>query len=121
MHVRPVLSHEADLLREIRLRSLANDPDAFGSTYERDAARPADWWQSWAARTDQRTFVVVDEHDRWLGLALVRPDSGLAAVINAMWVAPEARRLGAGRMLIYSCVEVGAWPALRRRDDERAG
>ena len=41
MRVRHVLAHEADRLREIRLRSLAGDADAFGSTYEHDLALPA--------------------------------------------------------------------------------
>lgn len=105
MHVRPVLPHQAERLREIRLRSLAEDPDAFGSTYERDASRPTDWWQRWAAGPEQRTFVIVDERERWIGLALVRPDDATNAVINAMWVAGEARRQGAGRMLLDACLE----------------
>lgn len=111
MHVRTVLPHQADRLREIRLRSLASDPDAFGSSFERDAARPADWWERWAANTHQRTFVVVDDDGRWLGLALVRPDGASVAVINAMWVAVEARRRGAARMLLDACVE---WACSRR-------
>ncbi|MBE2319912.1 GNAT family N-acetyltransferase [Solirubrobacter sp. CPCC 204708] len=101
--VRHVLAHEADRLREIRLRSLASDPDAFGSTYERDAARPAEWWERSAANPEQRTFVAVRGADEWVGMALVRPGEGAAAVINAMWVAPEARGRGAGRALVDAC------------------
>lgn len=110
MRVRHVLGHEADRLREIRLRSLASDPDAFGSTYERDLAFPADWWERGAQRSEQgvqRTFVAVDEDDAWVGMAVVRPDEESLgdAVINAMWVAPEARRQGVGRALLEACVE----------------
>ena len=110
MRVRHVLAHEADRLREIRLRSLATDPEAFGATFEGDASRPADWWQRGASRSErgaQRTFVIVDDEDRWLGMALVRPDdeSPGDAVINAMWVAPEARRQGMGRALLEACVD----------------
>jgi len=43
VHIRHVLASEAGRLRELRLASLAADPDAFGSTYARDAARPASW------------------------------------------------------------------------------
>ncbi|MDA0184830.1 GNAT family N-acetyltransferase [Solirubrobacter phytolaccae] len=116
MRVRHVLAHEGERLREIRLRSLATDPEAFGATFEGDASRPADWWERGARHSEQgvqRTFVVVDEEDRWLGMALVRADdeSPGDAVINAMWIAPEARRQGMGRALLEACVE---W-ALERR------
>ncbi len=116
MRIRHVRAHEAERLREIRLRSLATDPEAFGATFEGDASRPADWWERGARRSEQggqRTFVIVDDADRWLGMALVRPDdeSPGDAVINAMWVAPEARRQGMGRALLEACVE---WAGERR-------
>lgn len=104
MKVRHVRPDEAARLRELRLRSLESDPDAFGATYDGDAARPAQWWEHSAGNTEQRTYVAVDGADRWLGMALVRPGDGGTAVINAMWVAPEARRQGAGRALLDACV-----------------
>jgi len=111
VRVRHVLAHEAGRLREIRLRSLQADPYAYGSTYEGDLARPADWWERGARRSEQgaqRTYVVVDDADRWLGMALVRPDDESVgdAVINAMWVAQEIRGRGASRLLLDACV---AW------------
>ena len=102
---------EADRLRAIRLASLRADPQAFGATYESDAARPPSWWEQGAQRSDdgreQRMFVVVDDEDRWLGLALVRADDETPgdAVLNAMWVAPEARGQGASRALCEACAE----------------
>jgi hypothetical protein len=42
--VRHAVASDAAALREIRLASLAADPQAFGSTYARDAAHPASWW-----------------------------------------------------------------------------
>ncbi len=114
MNVRHVLASETAALREIRLAALRSDPDAFGSTYDRDAARPAEWWDEWAresgAGDEQRTFVVVDDEDRWLGTSLVRADADAtgSAVLLAMWVAPEARGQGAARMLCDACA---AWAA----------
>lgn len=111
--VRHVRAGEADRLREIRLASLKADPDAFSSTYEREAAYPESWWTSRAALSDagdeQRTFLVVDRDDRWLGMALARDDGG-QAVLNAMWVAPPARGRGAGRALCDACAD---WAAER--------
>ena len=56
-------------LRTIRLRALADAPDAFGSTYDEAAARPLD---SWTAQLQEiATFVaVVDGKD--VGLVRAR-------------------------------------------------
>ena len=112
VQVSHVLAGEWDRLRELRLASLAADPDAFGSTYAREADQPAAWWEGWAARsgagTTQRTFVVVGDDDRWLGLALVRLDDAepRSAVLNAMWVDPRARGRRAASALCDACA---AW------------
>jgi ribosomal protein S18 acetylase RimI-like enzyme len=114
MKLRPVRAHEGRRLRELRLACLAADPAAFTSTYEQESRRPDEWWTGWAARSsaavDQRTFVVTDNDDGWHGLALVRADENRPgeAVINSMWVAPEARRGGAGQELLAACI---AWAA----------
>jgi RimJ/RimL family protein N-acetyltransferase len=119
VNVRHVVASEAGRLREIRLASLAADPHAFGGTYDGDAAKPASWWEWWAEQStkghEQRTFVVVDGEDRWLGIALVRADDDAPgeAVLNAMWVAPEARRHGAARALCDACAAWAAQHAFR--------
>ena len=114
VRIEHVRAGDADRLRALRLASLRADPGAFGATYESDAARPASWWERGAALSDagveQRTFVVVGENRRWLGMALVRPDEGSEAVLNAMWVAPEARGRGAARALCDACAR---WAAER--------
>lgn len=112
--VRHVLAAEVARLHELRLASLAADPDAFGATYARDAAQPREWWERWAARSEEgtaeRTFVLVDGEDRWLGLALVRRDDQrpAAAVLYAMWVAPEARGRRGGVALCDACAAWGS-------------
>jgi ribosomal protein S18 acetylase RimI-like enzyme len=108
MRVRHVRAHEADRLRDIRLLALKTDPSAYGSTYERELDHPPSWWAYGASRSDEgvQRYFVVEEEEAWLGLALVREDDEAPgdAVINAMWVAPEARGRGAGRMLCDACV-----------------
>jgi GNAT superfamily N-acetyltransferase len=116
LHVRHVLAGEHARLRELRLASLAADPQAFGSTHARDCAQTEEWWEQWAARSDdgttQRTFVLTDDDDRWLGLVLVciedaRPGS---AALTAMWVSPDARGRRGGALLCNACA---AWAAER--------
>ena len=114
MRIDHVRAHEAERLRELRLASLQADPHAFGATYESDAARPASWWERGARLSDageeQRTFVVVGDDGRWLGMALVRPDDETPgdAVLNAMWVAPEARGRGDAQALCDACAQWAA-------------
>jgi ribosomal protein S18 acetylase RimI-like enzyme len=110
MRLRAVRDDEAERLREIRLACLATDPAAFTSAHAAEVAKPEEWWTRWAtlsaAGSEQRTFVVTDAEDGWHGLALVRADDERPgeAVINSMWVAPTARRRGAGLELCAACV-----------------
>ena len=100
-------------LRTIRLRSLADAPDAFGSTYGKAATRPPD---SWAAQLRELpTFVaIVDGED--VGIVRgarddSRPDT---AWLISMWVAPEVRGQGVGEALIDAVVEWARASGARR-------
>lgn len=116
MRVRHALAADCHHLREIRLASLATDPDAFGGTFAHALSHPSGWWERWAAESElgvsQRTFVLEADDGRWMGLALVRRADGEAgsAVLNAMWVAPEARGRGGSGLLCDACA---AWAAER--------
>jgi RimJ/RimL family protein N-acetyltransferase len=101
-----VVADDAARLRALRLRALAEDPEAFGATVARDAARPGEWWRAWAADSEagseQRTFILADGC-AWLGLALVRAgDDGLGELLS-MWLAPRARGSGAMAQLVDAC------------------
>jgi RimJ/RimL family protein N-acetyltransferase len=119
MRVRHVVKGEADRLRQLRLAALATDPDAFGSTLARDAAHPQEHWERWAAESDagnrQRTFVLVDDEDRWHGLALVRHDADEpgTAVLHGMWVAPGIRGRRLGVLLSDACAAWATQQGLR--------
>ena len=102
--IRRLAPEEAPRLRAIRLRSLADAPDAFGTTYDEAAALPLD---SWAAQVREiRTFVaVVDGEDAGL-VRGARDDSRIdTAWLISIWVAPEVRGQGVGEALIDAVVE----------------
>jgi GNAT superfamily N-acetyltransferase len=94
------------VFRELRLRSLLDSPEAFGSTYGDESSWTEGPWRDWAA-------------GRWRGGTAVvfagRGDDGAAvgtatgaeydaeagvAHVYAMWVAPDARGAGVGRALL---------------------
>jgi GNAT superfamily N-acetyltransferase len=92
-------------VRDLRLRALLDAPDAFGSTYAREAEEPEDRWRAWATgwadASDQAVFAAVDDGD-WIGIAVgVRWQRDNDVVnVYAMWVDPSSRRRGVGRALV---------------------
>jgi RimJ/RimL family protein N-acetyltransferase len=108
--VRHILSAEHARLRELRLSALERNPEAFGSTYAGDAAQPVAWWQRWASASEdgvsERTFVLVDSQDRWLGMAFARfrGEKPGVAWLGGMSTSPEARGRGAALLLCRACI-----------------
>jgi ribosomal protein S18 acetylase RimI-like enzyme len=91
--------------RDLRLRALAESPDAFGSTLERERERPD---HDWAARLDagarssSEAPLLASCGDEAVGLAWVRlrdEEPGVAHLYQ-VWVAPEHRGRGVARRLL---------------------
>lgn len=98
--------------REIRLRSLAQDPDAFGSTYEREAAFDETTWRSWLDGTSGPAVlgyageVPVGMGAGWLG------EPGRLMVVS-MWTDPSWRGRGVGTRVLEHVVGWAAHRELR--------
>lgn len=107
MDVRRLRPDEWAALRAIRLRALAEAPDAFGSTYAKTAALGDDDWRARADPPDGAVFVV-DGPTELVGMAIggPAPTTTESAALYGMWVAPEARRRGVGAALMAA---VKAW------------
>lgn len=76
--------------REVRLRSLADAPDAFGSTLAREQPRTEPDWRRWFSGP----VVLVREDGAAVACgAAFAQDPGMYHVV-AMWTAPEARGRG---------------------------
>ncbi|MFD1932189.1 GNAT family N-acetyltransferase [Nonomuraea mangrovi] len=104
---------DADRLRALRLRALADAPDAFGSTYDKDAAYPREKWVERLSNPDSVWFVAVgDGQDAGLVCGLEEHPGHVHLL--SMWVAPEARGAGlAGRLVD----EVVAWARAREAEE----
>lgn len=92
-------------LRAVRLRALADAPDAFVTTLAEAEAWDDASWEGQAVSLP--TFVWVDDGAD-LGMVRVAPIDGdpQAAYLISMWVEPEARGRGVGDALV---AEVLAW------------
>lgn len=101
--------HEWRTYRDLRLRALGESPDAFGSTLEAERARPdAEWARRLAigASAELELPLVARLGDAAIGIAWARVLEGAPDVAHLfqVWVAPEHRGRGAGRMLLEAAV-----------------
>ena len=103
--IRRFASHEWRMYRDLRLRSLADSPDAFVTTLAQAQERSEEEWSTQlvsgaASKSDLPLLAELDGQPS--GLAWVRIDSSKeeTAHLYQMWVAPDCRRFGAGRMLL---------------------
>jgi ribosomal protein S18 acetylase RimI-like enzyme len=113
--VRALELHEWPLLRDVRLRALADAPDAFGRTFEEERRRPDAQWEAQlaqSARSDSALTAVAERDGEAVGFvhAQVYPGEPRIAELFGMWVAPAARRTGAGRALVDA---IAAWARSR--------
>ena len=105
-----------EALRQLRLRALAEDPDAFASTLDAEVALPAEVWRRRAEGGPASATFIAREDGGDVGLAGVfaEPDPPGRMHLVSMWVDPRYRRQGAARALIDLVV---GWAAERRASE----
>lgn len=114
--IRSFVPDDWPVYRDIRLRALADAPDAFCSTLAEEQVRGADEWAGRLARAavsgiDQPLVVQLD--GKPVGMAWAKVDADDSAVVNVfqMWVAPEARGRKVACALLMEAI---AWARSRQ-------
>jgi len=94
-------------VKEVRLRALAEDPYAFGSTVEREQGFDDDVWRIRVAAG--RTFLA-RSGEQVVGIAsfYVEDDRERERQLVSMWVAPKVRGAGVGELLVRAAREAAA-------------
>jgi GNAT superfamily N-acetyltransferase len=101
---RAVLGDER-ILREVRLQALSDEPDAFGSTYEREVARTTADWQGWMS--PGVAFILYEPAGARGMVSGLRDEADLVVVhLMAMWVHPMIRGSGGADELVEAVI---AW------------
>ena len=95
--------------RELRLRALEDSPDAFSRTLEEERAMTDDEWADIISRTTGHPrgnlwFAQAGAENVGMMFGRITPDHDLLE-IGAMWVAPDSRRAGAGRLLLETACD----------------
>jgi GNAT superfamily N-acetyltransferase len=90
-------------VRELRLRALADAPDAFGSTLDRERAHGETEWIGWIEGWDgsSNALFVAEDGPNWVGMAVgSRAGDEADAHLYGMWVEPARRSNGIGASLV---------------------
>lgn len=91
------------VLRELRLRSLADAPEAFGQPIEEARARPAAEWHQNARQSaagDSRTWLLATSGETAIGLVQGRKRRPSTLLLFSMWIEPAMRHRGVGSAMI---------------------
>lgn len=114
--IRTLEAHEWLKYREVRLRSLADSPDAYGSTLAAEQHRTPDDWAARlsAAAVSGRDYPLIAElSGTVVGLVWAKVDAANSSLVNLfqMWVAPESRGHGVAVTLLQEAI---AWARSRQ-------
>ena len=100
------------MLKEIRLRALLTDPDAFGSSYQREATSIDEEWEMRAVRAaegDAQFLALAESNGEIVGMVgSYQPDDRPSTrELYGMWVAPEFRSTGISSLLVAAVTQWG--------------
>jgi ribosomal protein S18 acetylase RimI-like enzyme len=110
MNIRLLGESDAQLYKEIRLRALQNDPEAFGSTYEEEVNSPLEKFAERIRCTeDQFTLGCFDDSHSLVGIVNFARESSRKTAhkgyIYGMYIDPQFRGRGLGKSLLLALIE----------------
>jgi ribosomal protein S18 acetylase RimI-like enzyme len=118
-NVRRLRPEDLDSLRVLRQEALTNEPLAFGSSPADDRMRSVEFVRGVLADELEQAVFGCFERDQLIGMIGVIRESGSKerhkARLWGAYVAPKARRMGAGRALLAAAVErARGWTGVER-------
>jgi GNAT superfamily N-acetyltransferase len=112
--IRQIQKEDWQRLRDVRLRALAADPEAFLATHADAMVLPDEVWISRATPDDGGSSFVIEHDGRFDGLvSCFVADDPATVFLVAMWVAAELRGTGVAGGLVERVV---AWAREHRAE-----
>ncbi len=97
---------DAVLYREMRLEALQKNPEAFGSTFEKESAQPLSWFEAAIRRADIFGRFL---DGQLMGIAGFTVKEGMKHVhkglLWTMYVRSDARKSGLGKILVAAVLD----------------
>ncbi|MEM1255980.1 MAG: GNAT family N-acetyltransferase [Cyanobacteria bacterium P01_H01_bin.21] len=103
-------------VRSVRLRALADAPDAFGSTFEEEQQLTDKEWRSRSKNLNVAQFLAISPSGHGLGIAVGAPcsEQEQTAGLFSMWVASETRKCRIGIALVKTVIDWAQAEGYRR-------
>lgn len=102
--IRLLATADAARFRNVRLEALKREPQAFGSTFERENGKPLSWFEERITQTDIFGAFAEGELVGLAGYRAQEDTKAHQAVLWGMYVRAEARNSGLGRRLVEAVV-----------------
>ena len=121
MGVRELERGEWTLFRELRLRSLADSPDAFARRFVDEQAQPDAYWirlTESVTTPGGQAMLVAEDDGRAVGLTfgLFDKEHPKTGHVGGMWVEPGSRGRGVGQALLRAAIDWARSRGLERLD-----
>ncbi|WP_299495110.1 GNAT family N-acetyltransferase [uncultured Shewanella sp.] len=109
LNIKVINKEDWAIYRELRLLSLQDSPDSFGSTYEQEVTFSKEEWLSRLDRDNQSKYalpLIAELNGIAIGLAwgVLHRSSDKTAHIYQMWISPSVRGQGVGRLLLKKII-----------------
>ena len=101
--IKQATAEDWELLREVRLRALADSPEAFLDTHERAKQLAESHWRERATPSDTQACFLREEGAGMVSCFVA--DDPETVFLVAMWVAPELRGTETARELVQHVVD----------------
>ena len=111
--VRKLTQDDWEMYKSLRLNSLKESPDSFGSTFERECSfQDAEWIArlNYENRPEKCVLIVAEKNNIPLGLicGFIHAEDDNTGYVYQMWVAPDARGSGIGKSLLNYIIHWGS-------------
>ena len=105
LRVKILAENEWPRLQRIRLAALRDDPSAFLSNHEREAAYDEQRWRQEFSRGEWNIMLADDREVGLLGVTRETSMSARECYLEYLWIAPDFRRAGVGSMLLRAVLD----------------